>query len=197
MERKEVRILVLDDEPMMTDSLKQNLVEEGYTVDTASSGAEAIELFDRGVKYLFFAQQATSDKQGDVWAEWVLGLPEDERPKTAAYPTLDDPFTVPTSEGIEAILKEAGVETVYRKTYPADTTNFDSIAGSVKAANPELVVLGNQFEDGVGMQRRHPHLSVQFLAQSRRGDVAGQEQQRVGADGGETRARSPRAGGVV
>ena len=26
-------------------------------------------------------------------------------PKTAAYPTLDDPFTTPTSEGIEAILK--------------------------------------------------------------------------------------------
>ncbi|HYG09318.1 MAG TPA: sigma-54 dependent transcriptional regulator, partial [Pyrinomonadaceae bacterium] len=32
----------------MADSLKQNLVEEGYTVDTALTGAEAIELFDRG-----------------------------------------------------------------------------------------------------------------------------------------------------
>ena len=39
MERKDVRILVVDDEPVMTDSLKQNLVEEGYTVDTASNGA--------------------------------------------------------------------------------------------------------------------------------------------------------------
>src|ERR1051325_10362985 len=33
---------------MMADSLKQNLAEEGYTVDTAATGAEAIELFDRG-----------------------------------------------------------------------------------------------------------------------------------------------------
>ena len=28
----------------------------------------APELFDRGYKYLFFAQQATADKQGEVWA---------------------------------------------------------------------------------------------------------------------------------
>ncbi len=48
MEHKDARILVIDDEPMMADSLKQNLVEEGYTVDIAATGAEAVELFDRG-----------------------------------------------------------------------------------------------------------------------------------------------------
>jgi branched-chain amino acid transport system substrate-binding protein len=113
----------------------------------------APELFERGFKTLFLSQQATAEHQGDVWARYIAALPEDKRPKTAAYPTLDDPFTVPTSEGIEAILKEAGVETVYRKIYPADTANFDSIASGVKAKDPELVVLGNQFEDGVGMMR--------------------------------------------
>ena len=57
----------------------------------------APELFDRGFKYLFFAQQATADKQGDAWANWLTTeLPESERPKTAAYPTLDDPFARPT-----------------------------------------------------------------------------------------------------
>ena len=34
-----IRILVVDDEPMMSDSLRQHLVEEGYAVDTAASGA--------------------------------------------------------------------------------------------------------------------------------------------------------------
>src|SRR5215216_1933549 len=72
----------------------------------------APELFDRGFKYLFFAQQATADKQGEVWANYVTDLPEDQRPKTAAYPTLDDPFAQPTSEGIEAIFKKAGIKTV-------------------------------------------------------------------------------------
>jgi branched-chain amino acid transport system substrate-binding protein len=113
----------------------------------------APDLFDRGFRYLFLSQQATAEHQGDVWARYVASLPEGQRPKTAAYPTLDDPFTQPTSKGIEAILKEAGVETVYRKTYTADTANFDPIAGQIKAADPDLVVAGNQFEDGIGMMR--------------------------------------------
>ncbi len=111
------------------------------------------DIFSRGFKTVFFAQQATADHQGDVWANYIAELPEDKRPKTAAYHTLDDPFTTPTSEGIEAILKPAGVETVYRETYTADTTNFDSIANAVKAKNPDLVVAGTQFEDGVGFLR--------------------------------------------
>src|SRR3954466_896141 len=111
------------------------------------------ELFSRGFKYLFFAQQATANHQGDVWANWVAGLPPDQKPKTAAYPTLDDPFAGPTSEGIEAILKKAGVKTVYRKTYTIDNANFDSIASAIKGTNADLVVNGATFEDGVGLVR--------------------------------------------
>jgi len=113
----------------------------------------APEIFDRGFKYLFFAQQATADKQGDVWAKYVTELPEDQRPKTAAYPTLDDPFAQPTSQGIEKKLKAAGIKTVYRKTYTIDNPNLDGIASSLKAAKPDVVVNGATFEDGVGMVR--------------------------------------------
>jgi branched-chain amino acid transport system substrate-binding protein len=111
------------------------------------------ELFSRGFKYLFFAQQATADHQGDVWAKYIAGLPEGERPKTAAYPTLDDPFAQPTSEGIEAILKDAGIETVYRETYTIDNANFDSIASGMKSRGADLVVNGATFEDGVSLVR--------------------------------------------
>jgi branched-chain amino acid transport system substrate-binding protein len=113
----------------------------------------APDIFNRGYKYLFFAQQATADHQGDLFAEYILSLPPDQRPKTAAYPTLDDPFAVPVLEGIRAKLEPAGIKTVYRKTYPADTQNFDSIANAVKSANPELLVHGATFADGVGFIR--------------------------------------------
>jgi branched-chain amino acid transport system substrate-binding protein len=113
----------------------------------------APEIFDRGFKLLFFAQQATADHQGDVWAKYVTDLPADQRPKTAAYPTLDDPFAQPTSEGIEKVLKGAGIKTVYRKTYTIDNANLDSIAGAVKASKADLVVNGATFEDGVGLVR--------------------------------------------
>jgi branched-chain amino acid transport system substrate-binding protein len=113
----------------------------------------APELFDRGFKYLFFAQQATADHQGDLWAEWVTQLPKEQRPKTAAYPTLDDPFAQPTSAGIEAILKKAGIRTVYRETYTIDNPNLDGIASALKSRNPDVVIHGATFEDGVGMVR--------------------------------------------
>src|SRR5919197_3689374 len=113
----------------------------------------APELFDRDYKYLFFAQQATADKQGEVWANYVKDLPEDKRPKTAAYPTLDDPFAQPTSEGIEKIFKAAGIKTVYRETYTIDNPNLDGITSALKARKPDVVVNGATFEDGVGMIR--------------------------------------------
>jgi branched-chain amino acid transport system substrate-binding protein len=113
----------------------------------------APEIFSRGYKYLFFAQQATADHQGDLFAQYILSLPAEKRPKTAAYPTLDDPFAVPVLEGIRKKLEPAGIRTVYKKTYPADTQNFDAIANAVKAANPDLLVHGATFADGVGFIR--------------------------------------------
>jgi branched-chain amino acid transport system substrate-binding protein len=113
----------------------------------------APEIFDRGYKMLFFAQQATADKQGDLFADYVLGLPEDQKPKTAAYPTLDDPFAVPVLEGIREKFEAAGIRTVQKSTYPVDTNNFDSIANAVKAKNPDVVLHGATFADGVGFVR--------------------------------------------
>lgn len=114
----------------------------------------APEIFERDFQYgPFFTQQATADHQGDLFVEWVLALPEDERPQTAAYPVLDDPFALPVIEAMKAKLEEAGVETVYEETYPASTSNFDSIANSVKQANPDLVANGAQFDDGIGFRR--------------------------------------------
>jgi branched-chain amino acid transport system substrate-binding protein len=142
------------------------------------------DIFNRGFKTVFFAQQATADHQGDVWANYIAELPEGQRPKTAAYPTLDDPFTTPTSEGIEAILKEAGIETVYRETYTADTTNFDSIANAVKSKNPDLVVAGTQFEDGIGIMRalRKVDFTPEWLYQTNAPSFGDQYADGIGAE---------------
>jgi branched-chain amino acid transport system substrate-binding protein len=142
----------------------------------------APEMFDRGFKYLFFAQQATADHQGDVWAKYITELPEDQRPKTAAYPTLDDPFAQPTSEGIEKILKGAGIKTVYRKTYTIDNANFDAMVNSIKAANADVVVNGATFEDGVGMVRalRKANYTPKFLYQTTAPSLGDQYAKAVG-----------------
>jgi len=64
VDNKEVRILIVDDEPTMTESLKQNLAEEGYSVDTAATGAEAIEFFDQGGHHLAICDLQLPDIDG-------------------------------------------------------------------------------------------------------------------------------------
>jgi len=131
---------------------------------------------------LFFAQQATADKQGEVWAKYITELPEDQRPKTAAYPTLDDPFAQPTSEGIEEIFSKAGIKTVYRETYTIDNPNLDGIASAMKARKPDVVVNGATFEDGVGMVRalRKADFTPKILYQTTAPSLGDQYAQAIG-----------------
>lgn len=113
----------------------------------------APEIFSRGYKHIFFAQQATADHQGDVFAQYILSLPPAERPKTAAYPSLDDPFALPVLQGLREKFEKAGIKTVYTTKYANENTNFDSIANAVKAANPDLLLHGATFADGVNFVR--------------------------------------------
>ena len=39
------------------------------------------------------------------FAHWVASLPAGQRPKTAAYPMVDDPFAVPMVQNAQAILR--------------------------------------------------------------------------------------------
>lgn len=64
MDRSEVRILVVDDDEATADSLRLNLVEEGYTVDTANNGGKAIELFDQGGHHLAICDLQLPDMDG-------------------------------------------------------------------------------------------------------------------------------------
>jgi CheY-like chemotaxis protein len=78
VEPKGGRILVIDDEPIMADSLRQNLIEEGYAVDTAADGVEAIEQFDLGGHHLAICDLQLPDMDGLE----VLRHIKDLRPST-------------------------------------------------------------------------------------------------------------------
>ncbi|HET8976951.1 MAG TPA: amino acid ABC transporter substrate-binding protein [Solirubrobacteraceae bacterium] len=77
------------------------------------------------------------------YAQWVASLPAAQRPKTAAYVTVNDPFTQPQLPVAQKILQAAGVKTVLQKVFPAEVTDYTAIAGQVASANPDLVILGS------------------------------------------------------
>ena len=125
--------------------------KNGYVFVEPAGGAP--DMFTRGFEYLFFAQPATAPHQADVFVDYIKSLPADTRPKTAAYPTQDDPFTRPVIESMQQQLEALGVKTVYSQVYPADTTNFQTIANTLKNKKPDLIAQGAVFEDGVGLVR--------------------------------------------
>jgi branched-chain amino acid transport system substrate-binding protein len=143
----------------------------------------ATNMFARNFKYLFFAQQASAPHQADVFVDWVKSLPPAARPKTAAYPTQDDPFAKPVIQTMQKDLEALGVRTVYSSVYPADTTNFQTIAGTLAGKKPDLIAQGAVFEDGVGLVRALKQLnySPKTLFQTSAPSNAGQYSNGVGA----------------
>lgn len=116
-------------------------------------------LFDRGFSRLFFAQPATTTALPDRFVEWVSSLPADQRPKTAAYATQDDPAAAPAIAGFRQKFEAMGITTVYDQTYSPDNASFDPIASAIAAARPDMVVQGAVTDDGTQLVRSFQKLS--------------------------------------
>ncbi len=142
----------------------------------------APKMFERGFKNLFFAQPATAPHQADVFVNLIKSMPEADRPKTAAYPSQDDPFAAPVIESMQKQLEALGVQTVFSKVYPPDTTNFQTIASQLAAKKPDLIAQGAVFEDGVGLVRALKQLnySPKMLFQTSAPSNAGQYSDAIG-----------------
>lgn len=96
---------------------------------------------------LFFVQPAPVVKGGDVFADYILGLPAAQRPKTAAYAKLDDPFAAPIADNIKARFEAAGIKTVYDQVYPSETADMTPVISALAAKHPDVVVSGTQSLD--------------------------------------------------
>jgi branched-chain amino acid transport system substrate-binding protein len=117
----------------------------GYAFIESAGGGPTV--FAQKLKNLFFVQPAPTTAGGDVFADYILSLPASERPKTAAYAKLDDPFSAPIAANIEKRFEAAGIKTVYDQTYPAETADMTPIISAIAAKDPDVVVGGTQEAD--------------------------------------------------
>ncbi|MFG3367119.1 amino acid ABC transporter substrate-binding protein [Streptomyces sp. NPDC090032] len=164
-----------------------------------SGGAE--EIFDRGYDYLFFAQPSTSLDLPDQFVSYIKSLPAAQRPKTAAYPTQDDPNTDVTIDVFRKELTALGVKSVYAQKYAPDTVNFDSIASAVARAEPDLIVHGAvAANDGAGLVKalQKQQFSPKMMFQTNAPSLTQSYPKAVGAKNTEgiftSAAWSPKAG---
>jgi len=122
------------------------------------SGA-APQVFSLHLNDVFLAQPAPIISAGNAFANYILSLPKAQQPKTAAYPSADDPFTLAIVGEIRHRLEAAGIKTVYSTIYAAETVDLSPVVTKLVAAKPDLIVSGTGGADAVaevkGMVQSH------------------------------------------
>ncbi len=130
---------------LLTIPASQVAKRYGYAFLAPAGGGPA--MFALNLHNYFFVQPAPTIQSGDVFVNYLLSLPADQRPTTAAYAELDDPFSGPVAENIRTKLEAAGVRTVYKQVYPSETMDLSPVVGAIAALHPDLIVGGTQNED--------------------------------------------------
>jgi len=136
------------------------VAEEEQMLFLEPAGAAA-EVFERGLEFTFYTAPAIADDHYDYLAEYLLALPEDERPTTVAVASLDDPFAQGTAYGLRDQLVEGGMEVVFDEVYPPGTTDYSTIAAGIADRDADIFIGGTQFEDSVGLVRAFEELGYE------------------------------------
>ena len=153
----------------------------GYAFIEPAGGGPAV--FDQKLHNVFFTQPAPIVESGDVFVKWVLSLPRASRPKTAAYPELDDPFSAPIAERMRQQFEKAGIKTVYKNVYPSETVDMTPIVSKIAASKPDMIVGGTQAGDGYSLVKAlvQAKYSPKFLFESNGPNSPGEFPGKVGA----------------
>jgi branched-chain amino acid transport system substrate-binding protein len=113
----------------------------GYAFPAPAGGGPSV--FQQGFKNFFFVQPAPVKDNLLSFVRWILGLPRSERPTSAAYVTLDDPFATPEVQTAQAALQRAGVRTAYSTIIASEATDFQPEALRAARSKAQIVLVGS------------------------------------------------------
>lgn len=130
---------------LLTIPASQVAKRYGYAFLAPAGGGP--DVFAQKLDNFFFVGPAPATQSGDVFAKYILSLSPADRPKTAAYAELDDPFSAPIAENIRAKFEAAGIKTVYKQVYPAETQDLSPVMAALAATHPDVIVGGTQSAD--------------------------------------------------
>jgi branched-chain amino acid transport system substrate-binding protein len=154
----------------------------GYAFPEPAGGGPKV--FTAGHKNLFFVQPAAIEDNLVSYTKWLLALPADQRPATAAYATEDDPFTQPQVDKAKSLLEAAGVKTVYYKVYPSEPIDYTPLALQVANSKADAVILGTQVPDAIAFVKTFisQHYNPKTLIETAGPDQGAQYSAKLGAN---------------
>ncbi len=101
--------------------------------------------FQHGLANLFTVSLSAARYLGS-FERYVLSLPASTRPRTVAYASSNDPFTLSQIESVKPHLEQGGLSTAYSSVYDATNTDTILVAQKIVASHADVVILGT---DGV------------------------------------------------
>jgi branched-chain amino acid transport system substrate-binding protein len=117
----------------------------GYALVEPAGGGPKV--FALKLNNVFFVQPAPTLNCGDPFVAYIKSLPASARPKTAAYASLDDPFSSPIADRMQKQFEAMGIKTVYKTIYPSETGDLTPVVEKYASKKPDMVVGGTQSED--------------------------------------------------
>src|SRR5947208_2704348 len=118
----------------------------GLLLSTAATTSNAAVSQAKPPITIGFSVSLTGDFSDDgqaILQGYKLWMNHVNRPKTAAYVTLDDPFATPEVDTARAALQKAGLKTVYNKLIPAEATDFQPEAIGTAHSKAQIVLIGS------------------------------------------------------
>jgi branched-chain amino acid transport system substrate-binding protein len=137
---KHVSLLFGPFSSLLTSPAAQVAHRYGFAFVEGAGGAPSV--FATKLDNLFDVSLPVKDALVPL-VRWIISLPKDKRPTTAAFPTSNDPFTQPQITVAQQMLSAAGIKSVYSKVFPAEPTQYKGIADQVVASKAQMVVLGS------------------------------------------------------
>lgn len=105
-------ILVVDDEPLVSYTIQLLLQEDGYAIDRATSGAEALALYEPGKFDMVFTDYSMPEMKGDQLAAAI----KQRSPKQAVVMITAFPEKLQTSD-----CPLGGIDSFICKPFEVDT----------------------------------------------------------------------------
>jgi branched-chain amino acid transport system substrate-binding protein len=124
---------------LLTTPASKVVARYGYAFVEGAGGAPSV--FGEGLHNVFDVSVPVALNL-TAFARWVAAMPAGSRPTTAAYATVNDPFTQPQLPPAQKIMSAAGVKTVFSKVIPSEQVDYAATANTIASDHPDVVVLG-------------------------------------------------------
>jgi branched-chain amino acid transport system substrate-binding protein len=133
------------------------VIERNGQVMLDSSGADDA-IFTKGYKNTFAVLSPASRYLATI----VKAIAEqaDPKPKTVAFLTADDGFSLSSTEGGVAEAKKQGFKVLGTEKFPSKTTDVSAALTKIRAKKPDLILGAVHVEEGIAIIKQSRELGV-------------------------------------